>query len=169
MVLRQLIKVANVTPRQAVVGGGGVAAAIALIVPFIAQHEGHVTIPYKDIGGVLTVCDGHTGRDIVVKRVYTDQECQQLLDKDVQTATDGVLKVSPELANKPYVLASTISFSYNLGVGTYQRSSVARDFKSGQYKLGCTDMLKYIYAAGKYNKGLANRRQAEYTICMKGT
>lgn len=162
--------VANITPRQVVVGGtGGVAAAIALIVPFIGQHEGHADHVYHDVGGVLTVCYGHTGKDIRVKHTYSDPECQQLLAQDVKTATDGVLKISPELGDKPYVLASAISFSYNVGVGAYQHSSVARDFNHGQYKLGCTDMLKYTYAAGKYNPGLANRRQAEYTICMKGT
>lgn len=160
---------ANITPRQAVVGGtGGVAAAIALIVPSIAQYEGHTDHVYRDVGGVLTVCYGHTGKDIVVKHTYSDPECQQLLTKDVQTATDGVLKVSPELKDKPYVLASAISFSYNIGVNAYSKSSVARDYKAGQYKLGCTDMLKYVYAAGKYSAGLEHRRLAEYAICMKG-
>lgn len=149
-------------------GGGGIAAAIALAVPFIAQWEGHNSHPYKDVAGVLTVCTGHTGRDIVVKHVYSDPECQTLLTADVQGTVDGILKVSPQLEFKPYVLAATISFTYNVGVNAYAKSSVARDFNTANYALGCRDMLKYTYAGGRYLQGLANRRLAEYNVCMKG-
>lgn len=148
--------------------GGGIAAAIALAVPFIAQWEGHSNHPYRDVAGVLTVCTGHTGPDIVVKHVYTDSECKTLLAADVQSTVDGVLKVSPQLRYKPYVLAATISFSYNVGVGTYSHSSVARDFNTANYSAGCRDMLKYVYAGGKYVAGLARRRASEYAVCMKG-
>lgn len=161
---------ANIPPRQVALGGGaaGIAAAIALAAPFIAQHEGHTNRPYRDVGGVLTVCDGHTGRDVQI-RTYTNSQCKALLNKDVEIAVQQVLTVSPELKDKPYVLAATISFSYNVGIGNYERSSVSKDFRSQQYKLGCTDMLRYVYAKGVYSPGLYNRRFAEYQICMKGT
>lgn len=155
---------------RVVAGGaaGGLAAALALIVPFIGQHEGHTSRPYRDVGGVLTVCDGHTGPDIVVK-TYSPVECNALLDKDVAVAANGVLAISPELKDKPYVLGATISFSYNVGIQAYGKSSVARDFKAGEFKLGCAAMLKYVYVNGKFVQGLENRREAEYVICMKGT
>lgn len=159
---------ATTNTRLAVGAGGGIAAAIALAVPLISQWEGHRSHAYHDVAGVLTVCTGHTGRDIVVKHVYSDGECKVLLTSDVQSTVDGVLKTSPQLEFKPYVLAATISFSYNIGVGAYSHSSVARDFNSGNYKQGCRDMLKYTYAGGKYSQGLANRRASEYAICMKG-
>lgn len=147
---------------------GGLAAAVALISPFIQQREGYVPRPYRDIVGVLSVCNGHTGPDIVNK-TYTKSECNALTEKDIGTAATGVLNITPGLDKRPYVLAATISFSYNLGLGTYSRSSVARDFKAGQFKLGCTDMLKYTFIGKTYSKGLADRRQGEYAICMKGT
>lgn len=147
---------------------GGIAAAIALITPFIQQHEGYVPRPYKDIGGVISVCNGHTGPDIIFK-TYTRAECNALTDKDIQSAAVFILKTTPGLDKRPKVLAATVSFTYNLGDGAYARSSVARDFKLGQFKLGCTDMLKYTYVGKTYSQGLANRRNAEYQICMKGT
>lgn len=147
---------------------GGVAAAIALIAPFITQHEGRLHKVYHDLGGVLTVCDGHTGKDIRINHVYTDAECVRLRAEDMQKAADSVLKVTPSLENKIYTLAATISFVYNLGIGTYQRSSVARDFNAGNYKQGCADMLKYTYIGKQYNQGLANRRRDEYNVCIKG-
>jgi lysozyme len=147
---------------------GGLAAAIALAVPVIQRWEGHEDRPYKDIVGVLTVCYGHTGNDIVPDKTYDGVECTVLLENDIEKAAKGVLAVSPELADKPYILASAISFSYNVGVPTYKKSSVAKNFKVGNYAVGCGWMLKYTYAGGKHVPGLANRRQHEYEICMKG-
>jgi lysozyme len=158
---------AKTVNRVAVGSAGGVAAAIVFITPFIQQQEGYASIPYKDIGGVLSVCNGHTGSDIVVKE-YSTAECKALTDTDIKKAADAVLKVTPDLWKRPYVLGATISFTYNLGGRTYAKSSVARDFNAGQYKLGCTDMLKYTFIGKTYSKGLANRRDKEYALCMKG-
>jgi lysozyme len=118
--------------------------------------------------GVLTVCYGHTGTDIVPSKTYDGVECTVLLEKDIEIAAKGVLAVTPGIHDKPYILASAISFSYNVGVTTYRKSSVARNFNAGNYKAGCEWMLKYTYAKGKYIQGLANRRKHEYDICMKG-
>lgn len=154
--------------RVALGSSAGLAAAIALITPFIQQHEGYVAKPYKDIGGVLSVCNGHTGKDIVVK-TYSRSECQALTAEDINKSANFILKITPGLDKQPQILAATISFTYNLGVGVYEKSSVASDFKAGQFKLGCTDMLKYTYIGKVYSQGLANRRNAEYQVCMKGT
>lgn len=155
-----------ITVKQA--GAGGIAAAIALAVPFIAQWEGHRSQAYRDVAGVLTVCEGHTGPDIIANHVYSPAECTALRIADVKIAVDGVLKVTPILEDKPYLLAAAVSFSYNVGISTYGRSSVARDFNTRHYAQGCKDLLKYVYAGGKFVKGLANRRGAEYVVCMKG-
>lgn len=159
---------ANLSPKVTVPAGAGLAAALALSVPFIAQREGYNSHPYKDVVGVLTVCEGHTGPDIVLHKVYTKAECTSILETDVTKFADGVVNISPELKNKTYVLAATISFSYNIGIKNYQKSSIARDFHLGHYSAGCKNMLKYTFARGRFIPGLANRRGAEYTICMKG-
>lgn len=153
--------------RMTVGSAGGVAAVIALISPFIQQQEGYAAKPYKDTGGVLSVCYGYTGPDIV-SRTYSKAECNELSTKDIQIKTQNILKITPGLDRRPYVLAATISFVYNVGEGTYSKSSVARDFKAGQFKLGCTDMLKYTFIGKTYSQGLANRREREYNLCMKG-
>ena len=153
--------------RVALSSTAGFAAAIALITPFIQQHEGYVPRPYKDIGGVVSVCNGHTGPDIIFK-TYTRAECNALTNADIENAAIAILEITPGLNKRPAVLAATTSFTYNLGAGTYAKSSVARDFKAGQFKLGCTDMLKYVYVGKTYSQGLANRRSAEYQVCMKG-
>jgi lysozyme len=132
-------------PRSLTLIAGGITAALALIIPNIQQWEGYKTRPYKDVGGVLTVCNGHTGPEVVV-RTYSQGECRAFLEKDVEIAAKGVLKITPSLFDKPYILASAISFSYNVGLGTYSKSSVARDFNAHKYKAGCADLLKYVKA-----------------------
>lgn len=151
-------------------GAGGAAVAIAMqfVVPLIDRLEAVKHVPYYDVVNVLTVCAGHTGPDVVVHKVYTTQECDALTEKDVTKAASGVLAVSPNLKNHPMQLAAAISFSYNIGIKGYAKSSVARNFNAGNYKAGCKALFKYEYAKGRYIRGLANRRQQEYTICMKG-
>lgn len=149
-------------------GLGGIAAAVTLILPVIQQWEGYEARPYKDVVGVVTVCYGHTGPDIIWRKTYTKAECEAMLNKDTSKFTQGVLEISPELEARPYILASTISFSYNIGLANYKKSSVAKHFKAGEWKAGCDYMLKYTYAKGKYIRGLANRRKVEHEICMKG-
>ena len=63
-----------------------------LIIPW----EGVRYKPYRDIGGVLTVCYGHTGSDIIMDKVYTKQECKALVDKDIvkhEAEVDRFIKV----------------------------------------------------------------------------
>lgn len=152
------------------VGAGAGASLMAIvmttIVPQIQSLEGTKSQAYRDIGGVLTVCSGHTGPDVVVGKVYQPSECASLTSQDAQKAASGVLKVSPQLIYHPLVLASAVSFSYNVGVGDYTRSSVATNFNNGNFLAGCSALLKYTYVDGKFNQGLANRRQQEYAICV---
>jgi lysozyme len=155
--------------KKAIVGAGAaVALAVYFITPYIQKFEGTRYTPYYDTVHVLTVCTGHTGKDVVANNVYTPAQCTQLTEADLRSAAWGVLKYTPNLQDHTYQLAAAISFSYNVGVGDYAHSSVAKDFKAGRLKQGCADMLKYTQAGGVYSKGLANRRQQEYAICMKG-
>lgn len=147
-------------------GGAAVAAAIALITPYIQKWEGTRNVPYHDTANVLTVCTGHTGPDVVPRTYYTNTQCAALTQEDLQKAASGVLKYSPTLQNHPMQLAAAISFSYNVGIGEYAKSSVSKDFNAGNFRAGCSAMLKYTYAGGKYSKGLDNRRHKEYDICV---
>lgn len=152
------------------VGAGAGASLMALVmqtvVPTLQNEEGTKYTAYHDVGHILTVCTGHTGPDVVVGKVYTPDQCAALTQEDATKAAEGVLKVSPQLLYHPLQLASAISFSYNVGVGTYDKSSVAVQFNEGDFTAACNDLLKYTYADGKYSEGLANRRKQEQIICL---
>lgn len=156
-------------PRVAVSAGAGVvlsALVVTTSLPVIDRWEGNVPIPYKDIVGVLTVCRGHTGPDVVVKKVYSESECDELTKKDINKAIAGVLKVSPHLLWHPMQLVAATSFSFNVGTGTYATSSVAREFNKGNFFGGCEALKLYKYAGGKIVQGLINRRSHEYAVCI---
>lgn len=157
---------------RTIVGGGGAAAliavAVATITPDIKKFEGNVPVAYRDVGGVLTVCSGHTGSDIVVNKVYSKAECAALTTQDITKAANGVLKYTPNLKYHTMQLASAISFSYNIGVTAYGQSDVARSFNLGNYKAACAEMKEYVHVKHVVIQGLVNRRQQEYLICMKG-
>jgi len=159
-----------VSTKHIAIGAGAGASLMAIVmqtvVPTLQDLEGTRLQSYKDIGGVLTVCTGHTGPDVTVGKVYSPSQCAALTQQDAQIAASGVLKVSPQLLYHPVQLASAVSFSYNVGVGTYDKSSVARDFNAGNFTLACNDLLKYTYADGKYSTGLANRRKQENLLCL---
>lgn len=154
-----------------VVASAGAGAALSALVvttslPIIDRWEGNVPIPYKDIVGVLTVCRGHTGPDVVVKKVYSPEECDELTKRDINKAIAGVVKVSPHLLWHPMQLVAAVSFSYNVGTGTYAQSSVARKFNEGDFFGGCQALKLYKYAGGKIVQGLINRREHEYAVCI---
>lgn len=71
----------------AAIGGGAIAIASVLITGPSGNDglEGVSYIPYKDIVGVWTVCYGHTGKDIMLGKTYTEAECKALLNKDLAT------------------------------------------------------------------------------------
>lgn len=72
-------------------------SAVTIALTLISYLEGIKYKSYYDIAGVLTVCYGHTGNDIIQNRLYTQQECDALLQKDfikIQRQVDALVKVS---------------------------------------------------------------------------
>jgi lysozyme len=60
-----------------------------------------------------------------------------------------------------------VSFSFNLGLGTLQRSTVCQKFNRGDKAGAIESLLKYNKSGGKVLKGLDARRKAEAQL-MKG-
>lgn len=127
--------------------------------------EGRSYVPYPDVAGVLTVCDGHTGPDIVSNKTYTDRECDSLLRADlkpVQAAVNSLVTV--HLSD--YQRAALYSFAYNTGTVAFSQSSLLKKLNTGDKTGACSEMRRWVFAGGRKWKGLMNRRETERALCL---
>ncbi|WPU24984.1 lysozyme [Cedecea neteri] len=143
------------------------AGAIAIAGTMLTDLEGVRYTPYYDVAGVLTVCYGHTGADIIKTKTYSATECQAMLDKDLVPFARSVER-SVKVPTTEYQKAALISFSYNVGVTAFERSSLLRQLNAGNYQAACDGLRQWTYAGGKQWKGLMNRRDVEREVCMWG-
>ncbi len=142
----------------------GASAATALVAT-VAAWEGKSNVPYRDVVGILTVCYGETHQPM---RRYTDAECKAMLEDRLADYAGPVLERNPELRGHDAQLVAASSLAYNIGVGNYRKSSVARLFSAGRWREACDAFLRWNRAGGREVRGLTNRRKAERAICLKG-
>ncbi|AIN19306.1 lysozyme [Yersinia rochesterensis] len=129
--------------------------------------EGRKHVAYYDVVNVLTVCDGHTGKDIIPGKKYSDAECDALLQKDlapVQRTVDTAVKAPLS----KYQKAALYSFTYNVGQSAFTKSTLLKKLNTGDIKGACDELRRWIYAGGKPWKGLQNRREIERELCLAG-
>lgn len=143
---------------------GGTMAIAAVLIPSL---EGVEYKPYRDVVGVLTVCYGHTGSDIIPDKMYTEAECKAMLDKDLQPFARSVER-SVKVPASEYQKAALISFSYNVGVKAFESSTLLKKLNAGDSRGACDEMRRWNKAGGKVWKGLINRREVEREICNWG-
>lgn len=141
--------------------GGAVAIAAVLV----QWNEGIRHKPYKDGGDVVTVCYGHTGKDVIPGKRYTDQECQALLDSDLKAAM-AVVETQVTVPLTEMQKAALASFVYNVGSGAFARSTLLKKLNSGDMPGACDEMRRWKYNEGKISKGLINRRAVERELCL---
>lgn len=157
---------ANLTPgMKKLVAVVGTAALGTVAV--VAQFEGKSNEPYKDrlAYDILTVCYGETR---VEMRRYTDAECDDMLAEGLTDFAKGVLERNPELKGHDAQLLAATSLAYNIGLGAYRRSTVAKRFSAGNWKGACNAFLMWRFAGGREVRGLKLRREKERAICLRG-
>lgn len=134
----------------------------------IAYFEGVRLKPYRCPAGLWTVGighligDGHTLPDNW-NRTFTLEEAYALLAKDVARFERGVSLYCPVPLTQGQFDA-LVSFSFNLGLGTLQRSSLRQKVNRGDMDGARKVLLKYNKANGKVLKGLDLRRKAEAVL-----
>ena len=129
--------------------------------------EGLKLTPYLDVVGVPTVCYGHTGPDVVMGKRYTEQQCTELLNADLQSVAR---QVDPAInAEIPDTMRGALySFAYNVGVSAFKSSTLLRLINKGDRTGACDQLKRWTYAGGKQWKGLVKRREIEREVCMWG-
>lgn len=152
--------------RNSIIGalGTGAIGIATVMVSGKTGLEGREYVAYRDIVGVVTVCDGHAGSDIVWGKRYTDKECDALTRRDIQriaAQVDPHIKV-PTTETQ---LAAIYSFAYNVGATATINSTLLKKLNARDYAGACVELKRWVYAGGQKWKGLINRRDVEYQVC----
>ncbi|MEO9385901.1 lysozyme [Chromobacterium phragmitis] len=129
----------------------------------IKQFEGLRLIAYQDAVGIWTIGYGHTGPDVAPGKAITQLQADQLLQNDLARFESGVsnLVKVPLNANQ---FSALVSFSYNLGLGNLQSSTLLRLLNQRDYAGAAGQFPRWDKAGGRVLPGLSRRRLAEQAL-----
>jgi lysozyme len=146
----------------------------------IKHHEGVRLKPYRCPALLWTVGVGHVlypdqgklkledRKGYALKdadnRVWTQGEVDALLRSDLARFESGVARMCPAAASHQGRFDALVSFSFNVGLGTLQRSTLRAKFNRGDFDGAAAEFLKFTKGGGKVLKGLVNRRNDEVAM-----
>ncbi|MBN3006243.1 lysozyme [Chromobacterium alkanivorans] len=135
-------------------------------VKLIQQFEGLRLKAYQDAVGVWTIGYGHTGPDVTPGLVITQAQADALLARDLSRFEAGVTRLVQVPLNQNQFDA-LVSFSYNLGLGSLQNSTLLRLLNQRDYAGAAAQFPRWNKAGGKVLPGLTRRRAAEQALFLK--
>lgn len=137
----------------------------------IKQFEGLSTNAYVCPAGYLTIGYGHLIKDFEkdkFKNGITEKLAEEYLRKDVIEAEDAVRRlITVPVSDNQF--DALVSFTYNLGAGALQRSTLRFKVNRGEHNEAPREFMKWVWADGKKLQGLIVRRQAEANLYSKFT
>jgi lysozyme len=98
----------------------------------------------------------------------TEAEGEAYLAHDLQTALAATLRYCPVLATEPEGrLAAIVDFTFNLGAGRLQTSTLRRRVNQRDWSGAITELERWVYGAGIVLPGLIARRKAEVDLIAR--
>ncbi|BCL40994.1 TPA: lysozyme [Enterobacter roggenkampii] len=136
----------------------------------IKRFEGFSPTIYICPAGYPTIGYGHVvlahEKDRFAPGI-THAEASELLRKDAAIAERAVLRlISVPLTDGQF--DALVSFTFNLGAGALQRSSLRRKVNRGEHESVPAELMKWVWAAGKKVSGLIRRREIEGALYKSG-
>lgn len=129
----------------------------------IAANEGYVGQTYKDLGGVLTIGFGETAG---VKDGQRTDPVRALikLNQSAEAHAHGMVAcITVPISQGEF--DAYLSFTYNLGVGSFCRY-IAPILNKSDYDAACKKILLFDHVGTQKVAGLTRRRQEEYATCQ---
>ena len=139
-------------------------------VEMIKMFEGYRGKPYYCPAGYLTIGYGHvineTEKDTLT--YVNEEEAEELLKRDLIKYEKTVLR----LINVPLtdgMFDSLVSFTFNLGGGALQRSTLRQKLNREEYQNAADEFPKWcLINGGKKSIGLLRRRLIERDVFLYG-
>jgi lysozyme len=138
----------------------------------VKTFEGFRAKSYRCPAGVWTIGYGHTSMagkpDVKPGMVISKAEGERILMNDLRVYEAGV-RSAIKVNLTPNQYSACVSLCYNIGVGAFRRSSVARFCNRSQWKNAADAFALWNKAGGKVLPGLVRRRAAEAALFLKSS
>jgi len=147
----------------------------------VMHHEGVRQRPYRCPARLHTIGVGHVlypeqGRLKLEERggfplrpednrQFSMEEVNGILSADLERFERGVERFCPVPLTQG-MFDGLVSFSFNVGLGTLQRSTLRQKLLRGDKAGAAEEFLKYCMGGGKILKGLQNRRIDERALFL---
>ena len=95
-------------------------------------REGKRNRAYLDTKGIPTIGVGHTGPDIKLGLVWTDEQVMYAFLKDVLWAEEAVNEVNSLLNQNQF--DALVSFVFNVGASAFKKSTMKKMLDAGMFK-----------------------------------
>lgn len=132
----------------------------------IKHFEGFSTTIYFDVAGLPTIGYGHLLRDREAEHYRLGighEAAEALLCEDLMGAETAVGRFirQPLMQNQ---FDALVSFTFNLGSGALQRSTLRRVINCGEEDAIAHQWMRFVWAGGRKVPGLVRRRAAELAL-----
>ena len=144
--------------------------ASANLIYFIKECEGFAPALYNDVVGVRTGGYGMTGSELRgLPATISEATATSLLTQHVNnyyySKVLNILKSKGVTNAKQREVDAFTSFAYNLGVGSFQSSTLLNKYVAGSRGEDIhNEFMRWVYAGGRVYQGLVNRRANEWRI-----
>jgi len=152
------------------------------LIQMIKHDEGVRVKPYRCPAALWTVGVGHVIDQSHIKvpfeerkslpipegwnRTLTMDEVNAILAKDLENFERGVLRLASNLAGRQSKFDACVSFSFNVGLGNFQRSTIRMKIQREEWEQAADAFLMWTKAAGKELPGLVKRRKGERSLFL---
>ena len=129
------------------------------------KYEGFRSKPYLCPAHIWTIGYGHLCDP--KHPPITEAEAEVYLERDLITALNATLRYCPVLATAPeHRLAAIVDFTFNLGAGRLQTSTLRRRVNLRDWSSAATELRRWVYGGGVVLPGLVIRREAEVVLVL---
>ena len=122
-------------------------------------------VPYICPAGFWTIGYGHLCDP--KHPPITEVEAENFLARELQTALAATLRYCSVLATEPEGrLAAIVDFTFNLGAGRLQTSTLRRRVNQRDWQQAEVELRRWIYGGGRVLPGLIARRAREAELLL---
>jgi len=131
----------------------------------LKHYEGCKLTAYRDSVGVLTIGWGDTQK-VTEGMTITQEEADDRLERRLGRDFEPGVKAAIQAHMKQEQFDAMVCLAYNIGVGAFAKSTLAKRFNAGDVQGAADEFLRWDKAGGKSLKGLRKRRAAERALFL---